>query len=117
MRLLTPKFADDPDGLGFIEGFPVDFDEGLLVADFVALGVGFADGELVALGVGFADGELVALGVGEVIFSPSLTVTLIFWPGLRFSMPTFVFPCEVEGLIVGFAVEVADGFGVGFTDG
>jgi hypothetical protein len=66
LRLLTPKFADDPDGLGFIEGFPVDFDEGLLVADFVALGVGFADA------------ELVALGVGDVTFSPSLTVTLIF---------------------------------------
>jgi hypothetical protein len=49
-----PKFADDPAGLGIIEGLTVDLGEGLFVADFVAF------------------------GEGEVIFSPSFTVILIF---------------------------------------
>jgi hypothetical protein len=97
-----PKFADDPDGLGIIDGFAVDFGVGFIEAEFVAFGVGFIEAEFVAFGVGFIEAEFVAFGDGEAIFSPSFTVIFIFCPGLRLSMPIFASPCEVEGLITGF---------------
>ena len=62
LRLLTPNFADEPDGFGTI----------LIGALLVAFGV--------ELGFALGFGVIVALvdGRGEVITSPSLTVTLIF---------------------------------------
>ena len=112
---MIPKFADEPDGLGtIVSGFFVAFTEG--AGFFVGLGELFE----LAFGVGLR------VGLGVAIFSPSLTVTLIFWPGFRFSIPTFALDPDVEGLIAngdfdgaGFGAADApeDGFGVGFTDG
>jgi hypothetical protein len=85
------------------------------------------------LGVAFADAF--ADGAGDGTFSPSFTTTLIFWPGLRLSIPTFAEAPDGFGLILNFllgdgeaagaadalgdgeTLGEADGFGVGFTDG
>jgi hypothetical protein len=108
--LLIPKFADDPDGLGTIFTGSV----------FLGFGFEFALGFTVVATVGFAE------GLGVVIDSPSLTVILIFCPGLRFSIWTLAVEPAGEGLIARGALvldgaglfEVAeDGLGVGFTDG
>jgi hypothetical protein len=68
--LLIPKFADDPDGLGTIFTGSV----------FLGFGVEFVDGLTVGRVLGFTE------GFGVAIDSPSLTVILIFCPGLRFSI-------------------------------
>ena len=85
---MTPTLAEPPEGLGTIESGGRD--------------VGFGDG--------FGDGVLIRFF--------SLTVTLIFCPGFKFSRPNFAPDPEVDGFIAsGFGVGFADGFGVGFADG
>jgi hypothetical protein len=65
---------------------------------------------------GREDGFGVGLGVAKRFFS--LTVTLIFCPGFKFSRPNFAPEPDVDGLMAsGFGVGFADGFGVGFADG
>jgi hypothetical protein len=56
---------------------------------------------------GREDGFGVGFGVAKRFFS--LTVTLIFCPGFKFSRPNFAPEPDVDGLM-------ASGFGVGFTD-
>jgi hypothetical protein len=120
LRFETPTFAFEPEGFGttFTGSFVVTLNPFLFE---VGLGVAFDDD--------FAD------GAGDGTFSPSFTTTLIFWPGLRFSIPTFADAPDGFGLIFNFllgdgdaagaadalgdgeTLGEADGFGVGFTDG
>jgi hypothetical protein len=75
----------------------------------------------VGLGVAFDDDF--ADGAGDGTFSPSFTTTLIFWPGLRFSIPTIADAPDGFGLIFnlllgdGDAAGAADAFGEGETFG
>jgi hypothetical protein len=64
---------------------------------------------------GRADGFGVGFGVAKRFFS--LTVTLIFCPGFKFSRPNFAPEPDVDGLMAsGFGVGLTDCDGVGLTD-
>jgi hypothetical protein len=103
---LIPNFADEPEGFGTI-----------LIGALLFSGFALDVALLVAFGVTPGFGLVVALLVGRtgLITSPSLTVTLIFWPGFKFSIPTFAFDPVVFGLIATFLDEVGDGAALGFT--
>lgn len=60
-------------------------------------------------GSGVAVGLTLDLGVAV---EPSFTVTLIFWPGCKFSIPTFALFPEVDGLMAREDF-VGEGLGVG----
>ena len=94
------------------EGFGTTFTGSLVVVlnpFFVAPGLGVA--LLVVFGDGVADFEF------DGIDFPSITVTLIFCPGFKFSMPTFDEESVVFGLIVTFLLEVGVGIGDAFGEG
>ncbi len=94
------------------EGFGTTFTGALVVVlnpFFVAPGLGVA--LLVVFGDGVADFEF------DGIDFPSITVTLIFCPGFKFSMPTFDEESVVFGLIVTFLLEVGVGMGDAFGEG
>ena len=72
------------------------------------LGTIESGGREVGFGVGF--------GVAKRFFS--LTVTLIFCPGFKFSRPNFAPEPDIDGLIAsGFGAGFTVGFGAGFTVG
>jgi hypothetical protein len=97
-KLLIPNFADEPEGFGTI-----------------LIGALLFSGFVFEVATGF--GLLLALLVGRagVITVPSFTVTLIFWPGFKFSRPTFALDPEVFGLIASFLEEVGEGLALGDT--
>ena len=108
MRFETPTFALEPEGLG------TTFTGSLVVT---------LKSFLFELGFGVTFDEALVEGTGVGIFSPSFTTTLIFWPGLRFSIPTFADAPVGCGLIFNFllgdgvATGAADAFGDGDTFG
>jgi hypothetical protein len=120
LRLLIPIPAELPDGLGttFTGALADDLEP-------VVDGFGVALTFIGALGVGF----VLAFALGSVL--PSITDTLIFCPGSKFSTPIELFELSApffggviangflvaigEGETEGFGVEA--GFGVGLGDG
>jgi hypothetical protein len=110
LRFETPTFALEPEGFGTTL-------TGSLVVTL----------KLFLFGFGFevAFDDALAEGVGVETFSPSFTTTLIFWPGFKFSIPTFADAPDGCGLMFNFLLGegdgdgagVFDGFGAGFTDG